>query len=337
MTRQRSAPPPERTRTESDRARPAPGAGTLAMLALAWLAAVLGSARHTLGVAPRIDLLVLTQAVLALPAVIAATLLAGAATGLAALDLAARRAPAAVARWVRLAVTATAGALVGGVAAAAPALGYPDLPSLAAIGGAIAGAGLLGGVLAGVLPRTVTAAAATGTLAVFLVGLAVGLFDGDLLDLFGAGESAESVTTANAWVRLTTSLVAGVAAGVAGYAYLRRHSGLRWPAYLMAGSAPGALVLLAEVLTRIGGARLFHLVSQASPHDATVLGLLQTARVNRALTVLFAGGLVALVWFGRTLKPPPAQDAETAQAEGTIQAEGTARADDAEANGAQDN
>src|SRR5690606_8998357 len=162
--------------------------------------------------------------------------------------------------------------------------------------------------------RTVMGAATAGTLAVFLVGFAVGFFDGDLLVLFGAGESAESVTTANTWVRLTTSLVAGVAAGVAGYAYLRRHSGLRWPAYLVAGVAPGALVLIAEVLTRLGGARLFHLVSLVSLDDAAVLGLLHSARVSRGLLVLFAGGLVAIILFGRTLKPRPAPaDADAQQ------------------------
>src|SRR5690606_4085284 len=109
MTTQRSAPPPERTRPAGDRARPAPGAGTLAVLGLAWLAAVLGSTRRTIGAAAEIDPLALTRAALALPAVVAATLLAGAATGLATLGLLARRAPAARG-WVSLTVAAAAGA-----------------------------------------------------------------------------------------------------------------------------------------------------------------------------------------------------------------------------------
>src|SRR5690606_6953368 len=73
-------------------------------------------------------------------------------------------------------------------------------------------------------------------------------------------------------------------------------------------------VLIAEVLTRLGGARLFHLVSLVSLDDAAVLGLLHSARVSRGLLVLFAGGLVAIILFGRTLKPRPAPaDADAQQ------------------------
>ncbi|HLU32472.1 MAG TPA: hypothetical protein VKZ74_00410 [Natronosporangium sp.] len=306
---QHSGPTSERTSTAPGRVS-APGAGTLAVLALAWLAAALSSARQSIGLAPQVDPLVLTRAALALPAVIAAALLAGAATGLAAFRLAARRRPTVARTRGSLALTTVAGAVVGGVAAATPVLAYADLPYLAAVCGATGAAGVLGGALAGLLPRPVMGAAVTGALAVFLVGFAVGLFDGDLLDLFSGGQTPESLATANAWVRLTTSLLAGVAAGVAGYAYLRRASVGQWPTYLLAGIAPGALLLLAELLTWVGGAGLFQLIGDGSPHDAAVLTFLNAARINRALIVLFAGGMIAIILFGRTLKPREAAGAE---------------------------
>lgn len=282
-----------------------PGAGTIAVLALGWLLASLSAARITLGAAPEASELVVTQAALALPAVFSASLLAGAAVALAARSLAARRIPAVATRtaW-SLGLCAAAGGVVGVVTATPAALAYRHLPSAMVLCGAIAVAAVLGGLVAGVRVPGVVAAGACGALGVFVVGFAVAIFEGDLLSLFGAGATAESKLAANGWVALVASLVAGLAAGTLSYAYLRRsgQAGQRWPVYLVAGATPGLLVLLAEVITRLAGARLFQLVSAASADDQVVLNYLNPARFNRAMIVLFVGALVAIFLLGRTLK-----------------------------------
>lgn len=290
------------------RTAPTPGAGTLTVLALAWLLAMLSSARQAIGAAPDADSLTVTRAALELPQVIAASLIAGIAVGLAAGNLLARRAPGVAARCApRCGVGAGAGAITGVAVATPILLGYDGLPSILVLSGAVATAATLGGLLAGVPGRAVVAAGTAGALGVFVVGLVERAFEGNLRHLFGAGNSPESVIAATGWVVLTASLVAGAVAGVLGYGYLRRCGppGLRWPAYLVAGAMPGLLVLLAEAVTRLAGARLFQLVSAASADDHAVLSYFHAARFNRALIVVFVGALVATFLLGRTLRPPP--------------------------------
>jgi len=302
------------------RAVPTPGTGTLSVFALVWLLAMLSSARQALGGAPDGNPLTVTRAALELPQVISASLIAGIAVGLVAGNLLVRFAPAAADRpAARYAVGAAAGVVTGLLVATPILLGYAGLPSILALSGTVAGAAALGGLLSGVRHRSVVAAGAAGALGVFAVGLLERAFEGDLRHLFGAGESAQSVVTATGWVVLTASLVAGAAAGGLGFAYLRRcdPAGRRWPAYLVAGATPGVLVLLAEAVTRLGGARLFHAVSTASADDQAVLSYFHAARFNRALIVIFVGALVATFLLGRTLRPAdpdPSATEEPAQA-----------------------
>lgn len=300
------------SRTASSPA-PTPGAGTLAVLALAWLLAMLSSARQAVGGSPDPGPLAVTRAALELPQVISASLIAGVAVGLAAGNLLTRLAPGAVVRPVpRCAAGAGAGIATGIVVATPILLGYDGLPSILVLSGAVATAATLGGLLSGVRRTAVVAAGATGALGGFVVGLVERAFEGNLRHLFGAGQSAQSVVTATGWVVLTASLLAGTVAGVLGYAYLRRCGppGLRWPAYLVAGAMPGLLVLLAEAVTRLGGARLFQAVSAVSADDQAVLSYFNAARFNRALIVVFVGALVATFLLGRTLRPTPEPDAE---------------------------
>jgi hypothetical protein len=285
---------------------PTPAAGTIAVLALAWLLAMLSSARRAVGVAPDANPLTVTRAALELPQVISASLIAGIAVGLVAGNVLARFAPSALARpALRLATGAGAGVVTGLLVATPILLGYGRLPSILVLSGAVAAAAALGGLLAGVRHRTVIAAGASGALGVFGVGLLERAFEPNLRQLFGAGDSVESVVVATGWAVLTASLLAGLVAGAAGYLYLRRSgpARLRWPAYLAAGAMPGLLVLLAELVTRLGGARLFELVSAASDIDQKVLDYFHEARLNRALIVVFVGALVAIFLLGRTLRP----------------------------------
>ena len=210
-----------------------PWATTLGGLSLLWLLATLSSVRHSIGASPEIDSLTVARAAVALPPVISASLLAGVAVGLAAVALLAQRWESLLGRaGLRYGVSTAAGLVLGAVVATPIALGYEGIPSLLVVCAAVVAAGGVGGLLAGVRYREVVAAGVLGTLGVFLVSFGFGVFDGDLLALFGAGETEASVLAANAWVAFLSSLVAGLAAGLLAYVYLRRYGGgLRWPAY----------------------------------------------------------------------------------------------------------
>lgn len=306
MNEQRPDPAPEPEDRIQSRNVAAPGAGTLAVLAVAWLLVMLSSLRQAVGANPGDDALTITRAALELPQVISASLVTGVAVGLATGNLLGRFASTVLTRPVRrLLISGAAGAVTGLAVAVPVLLGYEGLPSIAGISGAIAAAALLGGLLGGIRDRAVVAAGTCGTLAVFVIGLLEQAFQGDLRMLFGAGADPQSVLNASGWVVLTASLVAGATAGALGYGYLRRCGSpqLRWPAYLVAGAMPGLLVLAAEAVTRLGGARLFSLVSASSVSDELVLSYFNAARINRALVVLFVGALVAIFLLGRTLRP----------------------------------
>ena len=85
----------------------------------------------------------------------------------------------------------------------------------------------------------------------------------------------------------------------------RGRYGRRFPAYLAAGAAPGVVLLLAELVTRLGGGQLYGLAGRLGGADAQLLDLMGTSRLEHALIVLFAGTLTALFVFGRTLPVRP--------------------------------
>ena len=87
----------------------------------------------------------------------------------------------------------------------------------------------------------------------------------------------------------------------------RRAEPPRWPAYMGAGAVAGLLLILTEVLTMIGGARLFALVGQISAVDRVSLAYVDSTRIEQALTVMFLGAITATIAIGRTLKRPDAE------------------------------
>jgi hypothetical protein len=303
-TRERPAPPAGRR----DR-----GVAILAILALAWLAATLWSAHATI-VGSGDAVLALIDAALALPTVIAASLLGGGAVGLAAVALLTRRAPAAAARWPVRYGAGLAGGLAVGLAGAALVLmvyGTPD--AILVLAAALGGASLLGGIMAGVRPARAVAAALAGLLAWFAVGVIQGLFSGHLLNVFGAGSTAASQDAASKRLWLAIAVLGGIVAGAAAYAYLRRAQGdepWRWPVYLVAGGGPGLLLLAADLVTIVGGAQLLRVVGSISPFDRAVVAFLNESRIKTGLVVFFAGALTALLAFGRTLGSAPEEDAD---------------------------
>ena len=290
----------------------------LAVLALAWLAAMLWSAYATIRTAPDAVTTVI-DAAWALPGVIAAGVLAGAAGAGAALAvLLARRGGTGVAG--RLAVATGTGFGTGAVAATLVLLGYGHRGSIVVLAATVALAGTVGGAAVAVPRPEFTAATVAATLSAFVLDLALTVFQSPLLRLFGAGGSARATYLAGGRLALAASLLGGVAGGLVAYLWLRRgRYGRRFPAYLAAGAAPGVVLLLAELVTRLGGGQLYGLAGRLGGADAQLLDLMGTSRLEHALIVLFAGTLTALFVFGRTLpvRPGTGQPAGRRDAQGT--------------------
>ncbi|GGM20579.1 hypothetical protein GCM10011608_01440 [Micromonospora sonchi] len=296
------------------RPAPAPGTLVLALLAVGWLAAMLWSTRQAISSATA-GVTAVSLSAFALPGVISAALVAGAAFGLAAGELVARCRDGVTLRFV---AAVAAGLLVGLAAALAIDLTYAGDTTTRTIAGTTAAAAIIGGALAGARNGAVVGAVAGSALGTLLFVVAFSVARDPLFNLFGAGESQQSLVTAATWVSRTESLIAGLIAGVLAFGYLswaRRRAvrgggaGARWPGYLVAGAGPGLLLLLAEVIIRVGGRSLIDLAAALSEADAVAQTSLGTSRVDNAIWVLFVGALTALITFGRTLTPAPDDEA----------------------------
>jgi hypothetical protein len=288
-------PPDDRTGPAPHNLEPA----MLVALSLVWLAAMMWTAHASIagnGTAA----VVVSTAALALPAVIAASLVAGSATGL-----------ATVARWVgrrrppvRMAVGAAGGAACGLGAAALILAGYGGSWSVGLLAITVGAAGAIGGALAAIRPAAIVAAGTAAALAQFVVGALLGYVQSRLKPILGGGDTAASRLVAANWYALIAALVGGVVAGLVAFAYLRRRgSTLRWPAYLLAGAWAGLFGLLAELLTRVGGGPLLNAVSRLDADNRLVNDYLDASRVKSLLVVGFTGAIVAMIAFGRTLRP----------------------------------
>jgi hypothetical protein len=177
-----------------------------------------------------------------------------------------------------------------------------------ALAGTLAAGATIGGAIAAVRNLRVVAAVVAGGLAVFAAGFFLGLVKGQIQDFYGAGDDEASQLSAAGWFAATAAVVSGLAAGLTAYLVLggaRRNPGLRWPAYLVAGAGPGALLLVTELITRTGGAKLLGLVREISDADRTFQAWAEGSRVNNALVVLFVGAIIAIVGLGRTLAAGP--------------------------------
>jgi hypothetical protein len=247
----------------------------------------------------------LATAALALPGVVQAALVAGIGLAL----LASSGLIRSTAAWLRWVGCALAGAVIGGAAGAVVAVAYPHFPSITAIAITLAVAGLIGGILVAI-PRIRPAMA--GGLAASLASLVVitilnsNAVLSRLLNLYGAGTTAESVVHAGKLVQYTQFVLAGLVAGWFAYAYLRRAGVRLFPIYLLAGALPGLLLLIAYGVTTIGGHHLLNAANALSDADRIVNGLESSETVPNALIVLFVAAFTALIAFGRTLEPTKA-------------------------------
>ncbi|MEV0727736.1 hypothetical protein [Polymorphospora sp. NPDC050346] len=287
----------------------APGAALVALLAVGWLAASLWLLRDAIATSVT-DAIALASTAIALPNVVSASVVAGAAVGLTAANLAARRWPGTTVRF-----TAAIGAsmVVGLAAAFAGSVWYGGAAGTI-LAGTVAAAVIVGGAAAATAVSRAAAPALAGvaaaTLALFAVVLLLNVFRGALLPLLGAGESGASQQSAAGRLTLASTVLSGLVAGFVVFGYLRlvgrRSSGVpapRWPAYMLGGAGSGLLLLVSEVVTRVGGARVLEAVSSISEVDRLVRAQADSDRIMFALMVLFIGALTATIAFGRTLKP----------------------------------
>jgi hypothetical protein len=293
----------------------APAALGLGVLALGWLAAMLwiGQAEIT---SSDINSIVIAMAALALPGLISASMVGGAAAAVVVANLLTRRG---VHRSTpRFAASVGAGLLVGLLAALTVTLSYGNGDSITVLAGTVAAAATVGGIAGGVRAVPVVGAVVAAGLTVFVINTVLNIFKDPLLSLYGYGDTDQSQTGALEWFSRTGSIGGGLVAGLLVFFYLglarRRATALdpgaslpRWPAYLVAGAGPGLLLLAAELLTQTAGARLLAAAGSLSDVDRGLQDQLSEYRSNQALWVLFVGALTALIAFGRTLRAPTAE------------------------------
>lgn len=288
---------------------PAPGAVALALLSLGWLAAMLWSAKAEIS-SSGVSSVAVTSAAYALPGVISASLVSGAAVSLALANLLTRFG---VRRTTpRFAAALAAGLATGLLSVLALRLSYGDGSTIMIIAGSIAAAATVGGIAGGLRSTLVVGAVVAAMLAVFAVGFALSYFKNPVLSLYGASATdPERYENAMNLFRWTGSLAGGLAAGLLAFGYLRvagrRHAGrstpVRWPGYMIAGAGAGLLLLTAEVITRTAGAEMLRMASAISEIDRSGQDSLGGSRLSHAMVVLFVGALVATIGFGRTLRP----------------------------------
>jgi hypothetical protein len=265
---------------------------TIAAIGLVWLAVTLAVGHGSLhGSSGDVAL---STAVLSLPALLQAALFAGAATGFAvSLPIA------------RTGLRYLAGVLSGlavGVIALAVVLWAYAMPtgSSIAMAAAVALAGALGGALGAVRPAPMISSGLLAMIPVLVIGYLVGHFSDELLRLFGDSGSAAGRYSASGYLGFTSALLQGLFAGIVAFVLLRR-SGLKFPAYGLAGALPGLVIGVAEVFTRVAAPRLLSLATEVSPWDKIIYGLGNGNRTNQALVVFFVGALTAIIAHGRTL------------------------------------
>jgi hypothetical protein len=273
----------------------------LPLLSVVWLLVKLWASRGQIRTSEG-GTVTLAIAADALPGVVQATIVAGAGLSLVADAFRGRT----LIRWL---IRLGAGLVVGLVTAALVTLAYPHLPSITSIGVTLVIAGLLGSALTGI-PRIGSGIA--GGIAAVLVALVITTFLNSkvvlthMLSWFGAGSNAQSFVHASKLVQYADYATIGIVAGITAFSYLRRADVKWFPAYLVGGALPGVLMLVGFGLTAVGGARLLDAADALSDADRILNHLESAENVPNAMIVLFLGAFVALIAFGRTLKPASA-------------------------------
>jgi iron complex transport system permease protein len=298
----------------------------LAGAALVWMAAMLWSARATITGGVDAETTV-TNTAYALPGAVSASLVAGAAVGLAVVTLITRgRALGSTTRFV---IAIVSGLIVGLLGALVIFTINTEGWVFAVVAGTVAAAATVGSALGGFRAPHLVSAVCWAALAVFVLGFVLNTrqVQSPLLSLLGSGKTQTSQASAAQWFTFLQSVLSGLAAGLVGYFALRRARrrgyavNVPWPFYAIAGAGPGLFLVVGEVLTRTAGSRVIDLAGQVSVLELVVQKMLGGARLNSALIILFVGAISAIIAFGRTLKPAVDEEAEEAEEQAAIVAD----------------
>jgi hypothetical protein len=283
----------ERTSKVADD-QPRLGAGLLLGIALVYLLAEVLSSAAALGATNEISVTLATVAQ-ALPALVGATVIAGAAAGLwlpTRSSLADRRRPLA---------GAVAGAAIGLVVGGGILLTFGASGGVGVLAGTLLVAAVLGG-LAAALPPPVLAAGLAGIVGCLLVAILISIFQNPLATVLGGGTGASNRFNGAILLGIVESVIQGIVAAVVATRYLRaRDGGRAWPWYLLAGAAYGIAGLATLAISRIGGLGLYRQVSGFSADDAAYLNLLLQSSLRGALVAGFVGGIGAVIVVGRSM------------------------------------
>jgi hypothetical protein len=273
----------------------------LVLLAVAMLAFAgrLAAMRGLVAGAPDIQT-VNALAIFALPPIISAALLVGAATGLAVALWRRRGVPA---LWTRLAVGAGAGLVAGLVTGGAL---YASSGSVVTAAVAVAVGALLGGLLSAVR-ISVLAAGLAGALAMAVIQFVAALFTAQLRGLLDGSGTGQEVGNAELQLALVVGVVAGVVAGLISFTVLRRLRPVGMSGHVAAGAAAGAFLLVAEVVSRVTVPLLVSAAGGRTGDDPLVVQLTGQARLNGALVVFFVGAITGVIALGRSMPKKPAK------------------------------
>jgi hypothetical protein len=286
-------------KVDDDAFRPA-GSLAVALLAVVWLVIDLGIAYKTV----RAGVLADTQVALIISSITAAALVAGAAVGVLAVGRLARRFGGIERAVARVLAGAAAGTAVAVIAVLGMLIAYHTGSAVPAVAITVAVAAIGGGALAAIRPTATIAAGLAGSLAYTVVSVVEAFFRDSLLRLFGAGtDTVAAYASAEIKLSLVVSLLTGIIAGATAFLFLRR-SGLTlpWPAYLVAGAVPGALLLIADGVAWVGAIQLRRAIGAMSEFDRISLSMLQPAKINSEMIVLFVGTVTTMILVGRTLR-----------------------------------
>lgn len=289
--------------TDEPTTRGGRGPVVVAAVGVAWFVATL-VVTHASVVGEAEPAVALVNATLSMPLLIASGIVAGAALAVVVVGWLTARGTLVQHRW-RVLAGAGIGLLLGAVAGGAVLVGYGTAAALVSLSIAMAVAVAAGGAIGGIPWPAVVVAGVVGSLVRFALGVLEGLFGGRLREAIAGDESVAAQLAAVGQIGFAMALIGGAVAGLTASLYLR-NSGLKWPAHLAAGAAPGLLLLIADVATRIGGTPLLRAMSGNDTFDERALRLVADTRLSTALVVLFTGAVVAIIVHGRTLGPATA-------------------------------
>jgi hypothetical protein len=269
----------EKTSTKTESPTGSTGTLTQLFLGLLWLGTTMWTAHATIKGGGTDASGVLGAAAAALPGLIAATLVTGASIG-----------HAASGRFSgpggRLVAGLFMGALFGAAVGAAIRFVYGSDAAIMKLAVVVGLASAVGGALA-VLPDKVLDAGLWATTWVFFAGIMFGVLQKPLLDLLGGTGAA----TRFVYIQ---SAVTGLFAALQGYRWLVwGRPNVAW--HFVAGALPGVLLLLAEYLTRVGGAPLAAIVNGYSADNPALVDATESSRLRHALIVLLVGGFVTMM------------------------------------------